>query len=242
MQLPSLLDSGRIVFPLAGPTLSVRESARRCPHLGGFEFPLSLRHFLNTPTPECPFRAGVRLQLKLLQHPKVSISTMVRSMIIFYRIDSVRVEVVSREDLQGPAFATLLDLDVGPCTSNQALAAEQTQLYQNRNNVNNNIDIAVYFVRQVLENGTDALNGCAAPTQTTTPSVAIAQIASRWTLAHEVGHKLGLNHIAGESCPPPEPPTRLMTGCGTGTIITDTPTLTRTEQDTMLESVLIQNF
>lgn len=245
--MPSLLDSGRIVFPTTGSTLSVKESARQC----GFGFPLSLRHFLNTPTRACPFLVGVRFHLKVLQEPDVSISTMVRSMITVFRTVRLRVEVGSHENLRGPGFATLLDLDVGPCTADQSLTTEQTQLYQNRNNVNNNKDIVIYFVRRVLKNNTMARAGCAAPKQPTNSSVAIAQTASRWTLAHEVGHKLGLNHIAGEStnCPPNGPPnclntcdsTRLMTGCGTD-LITGTPTLSITESNTMSQSPLRQFF
>src|SRR5215204_6196634 len=153
MQMPRLLDSGTVV---EGTPLSVKESARRCE----FEFPLSLRHFINAPTPECPFLAGVRLHLKVLQEPRVKISTMLKSMRIVFRTALLTVEVVSREtltalpnffaDKTGIAnFDALLDLDVGPCTSNQALTTEQTQLYQNRNNVTNNIDIVIYFVREV---------------------------------------------------------------------------------------------
>jgi hypothetical protein len=260
MQLPNLLDSGTIVFPRGGTTLSVKESARRCE----FAFPLSLRHFINNHTPTCPFLAGVRLHLKVLQEPNVSISTMLKSMRLVYRDVPLTVEVVSRETLTRlpnffpdktgiPNFDTLLDLDVGPCVFAQALTTEQTQLYQNRNNVNNNIDIVVYFVRQVLRNNTDALNGCADPRNVLPPNIAIAQTASRWTLAHEVGHKLGLNHITGEStnCPPGGPTdccntpdsTRLMTGCGTGLIpVGTTPSLVRTERDTMISSILVQDF
>jgi hypothetical protein len=249
MHLPSLLDSGTIVFPSEGTTLSVKESARRC----GFEFPLSLRHFINNPAPECPFLAGVRLHLKVLQEPNVPIATMLACMRLVYRTIPLTVEVVSREVLGGPGFATLLDLDVGPCESTQALTAEQTQLYQNRNNVNNNIDIVVYFVRQVLVNNTDTLFGCAAPGNKLPPNIAVAQIATRWTLAHEVGHKLGLRHITGESidCPPGVPPnccnkpdtTRLMTDCGTDLIPQGTiPALDRTERDKMISGILVQNF
>jgi hypothetical protein len=255
--MPSLLDDGRIVFPLQENASSVKESARRC----GFEFPLSLRHFLNTPTPECPFLAGVRLHLKVLQEPTVPISTMLRCMQLLYSPLALTVEVVSRQDLRGPVDVIggvigrddLLDLDVGPCETTQALTAEQTELYRMSDNVDDNHDIVVYFVRQVLENNTKTLNGCASPTSKLPPNIAIAQTASRWTLAHEVCHWLGLNHITGESvdCPPDGPPdccnnpdtTRLMTGCGTDLIPQGTiPTLDRTEQDKMISGPLIQNF
>ena len=55
-----------------------------------------------------------------------------------------------------------------------------------------------YFVRSTIP----GLNGCS-----THPDdvfgVAVTRIASVWTLAHEVGHVMGLQHISGENtdCP-----------------------------------------
>ena len=177
---------------------------------------------------------------------------MLKSMRIVFRTALLTVEVVSREtltalpnffaDKTGIAnFDALLDLDVGPCTSNQALTTEQTQLYQNRNKVNNNFHIVVYFVRRVLENGTDTMFGCAGPSDTLPISIAISEVATRWTLAHEVGHALGLQHVAGEACDPGDVSTNLMTGCGTDTII-GIPTLSQTEQSTMNAHPLVGNF
>lgn len=126
----------------------------------------------------------------------------------------------------------------------QAMTAEQTQLFGNRNFVGAN-EIAVYFVRSVLQNNTQALNGCAS-FPANRPSCVVAQAASAWTLAHEVGHVLGLAHISGENtnCPSTNPRccstpdfTRLMTGCGTGNI-TGTPTVSQVEINTMIASNL----
>jgi hypothetical protein len=63
----------------------------------------------------------------------------------------------------------------------------------------------------------------------------VTSIASDFTLAHEVGHVMGLNHTAGEVCST-TPPTTLMTGCGTGSIVTANPTLSAAEINQMLRS------
>jgi hypothetical protein len=112
----------------------------------------------------------------------------------------------------------------------QTPTADQTALFANRNDAGPN-DIVVYFVQSTIP----PLNGCAA-FPAGQPGAVVTQGASPWTMAHEVGHVLGLSHIAGESGPggPCSTPdfTRLMTGCGTGNI-TGTPTLTAGEGTTM---------
>lgn len=108
------------------------------------------------------------------------------------------------------------------------------QLFQNRNNVGKH-EIVVYFVNST----NPPTNGCAAHPDGK-PGAVVAAIASEWTLAHEVGHVLGLSHISGENahtdCTTPDF-TRLMTGCGTDNI-TGTPVLTKSEIHTMKSSDL----
>jgi hypothetical protein len=222
----SIRDSGKIVG-----TVSIRAVAQAC----NLQFPLSLRQFRNN-TPGCPFPRCNTIHIKVLQQPNIAIDTMLRNMRQVYSTANVRVAVGSRENLGGPPFAALLDVDVGPCQTGQAMTTEQNQLFGNRNFVGAN-EIAVYFVRSVLVNNTEVVNGCAA-FPANQPSCVIAQTASPWTLAHEVGHVLGLLHITGETCPPMgPPPTRLMTGCGTR-LITGTPTVSQGEINTMNASNL----
>jgi hypothetical protein len=228
--MPSLRDSGKLV----GRSASLRQVARQC-HL---PFPLSLRQFIRTPG--CPFTRCNRLHIKVLTNPTIPIETMLNRMREVYSTAGIRVEVVSRENLTGPTFTNLLDLDVpqdaqgNPCPAGQT-SNEHNQLFMNRNNVGDN-EIVIYFVRSTVP----ALNGCAS-FPNGQPGAVVTQNASLWTLAHEVSHVLGLSHIAGEhqGCPTTNPQccstpnfTRLMTGCGTGNI-TGTPTVDQNEINTM---------
>jgi Metallo-peptidase family M12B Reprolysin-like len=228
--MPSLLDSCRVVQLPA----SVRQLAREA----NLQFPLSLRQFIADQ--QCPFSQCVRIHLKTLQAPTVPVPTMLLLMRAVYATADIGVIVGSRETLSGPNFALLLDLDVGPCQRGTT-SAEQNQLFQSRANAGAN-DIVVYFTRSVLQNNATTLNGCAS-FPTGRPGVAVAQVASRWTMAHEVGHALGLNHFPRGTClpadcPPQAPaPTRLMTCCGTARIV-GTATISQGEIDTMRDSDL----
>jgi hypothetical protein len=132
----------------------------------------------------------------------------------------------------------LTDLDAGRCVRGE-VTQEQRDLFNNRTNVGTN-DIAVYFVRST--NGASGpLNGCAV-FPNGRPGCIVTRVASQWTLAHEVGHVLGLDHLTGENCGDPMyVPTRLMTGCGTGRI-TGLPTLSQNEMTTMDSSNLTINI
>jgi hypothetical protein len=132
----------------------------------------------------------------------------------------------------------LTDLDAGECVGGEA-TEEQRALFNNRSNVGSDA-IVVYFIRST--NGASGpLNGCAA-FPNGRPGCVVTRVASQWTLAHEVAHVLGLNHIADEDCTAPDyVPTSLMTGCGTGRI-TDVPTLSQEEIATMDDSPLTNNL
>lgn len=232
--MPSLRDSGKLV----GTFASLRETARQC-HLS---FPLSIRDFIATP--HCPFPRCNHLHLKVLTNPTVPIETMLNRMREVYSTAGIRVEVVSRETLTLPLLNAL---DIGGCARG-ITTAEQNQLFQNENGVTPGRranELVVFFVQSVIRSTGGTLNGCASHPGGR-PGAAIAQTASQWTLAHEVGHVLGLEHITGEhqGCPSSNPDccatadfTRLMTGCSTSNI-TGTPTVSRDEIETMTDSNL----
>ena len=129
-------------------------------------------------------------------------------------------------DLNDPAIAPLDDIDTGSCTGGSP-STEQRNLSDFRNNATAN-DVVIYFCRSVSKN-TGSLNGCASH-PVDRPMAVVASYASLYTMAHEVGHVLGLGHVDDNN--------RLMTENGTGNITNAPPDLIQEEIDTMLESPL----
>ena len=160
--------------------------------------------------------ACVRLHVKVIKQPNISINKMIAKMTQVYASVGINVLVGSTENLNLPA--TFLDIDVGGCTSGTT-TVEQNQLFAHRNNVGPD-DVVVYFVRSTVP----PFNGCASH-QAGQPSAVVASIASEWTLGHEVGHVLGLGHVSDKN--------RLMTGGGTSNITNPPPDLVSSEASTM---------
>jgi hypothetical protein len=230
--VPNLSDSCRVDrLPFR-----VKQSARDA----GMQFPLSLREFIRRAP--CRQTESVNLHLKFLftqigtqffqAVPDVAVRNLLVGMRTVYNTANIAVRVRSREDLRGPAFATLVDLDVGTCLLGGTVTAEQTQLFGNRNNAGPN-DIVIYFVRTA-----NGFFGCANH-PAGRPGAVVASVATQWTLAHEVGHVLGLIHC--DDPPPPNRPRetdRLMTGGGTNRITNPPPDLIASEVTTMQASPL----
>ncbi len=161
----------------------------------------------------------VRLHVKTVRAPNISINTMVANMVQVFATVGINVRLVSTEVLNLPA--TFLDVDVGSCTLGST-TTEQNQLFSNRNNAAAN-DVVVYFVRSTVP----PFNGCATH-PSGRPGAVVAATASQWTLAHEVGHVLGLRHVNDNN--------RLMTGNGTNNITNPPPDLVPGEASTMQSS------
>jgi len=181
------------------------------------------------------------LHLKVWSNPIVPIEKMLNRMREIYSTAGIGVVVATREDITSFNIVTSLrDLDVVPLCPSGQTTQEQDQLFSNRDNVGDR-ELAIHFVRVT----TPPLNGCAAHPDDISGAV-VTSIASQWTLAHEIGHVLGLSHISGEdtNCPSSNPNccstpdrTRLMTGCSTSKIV-GTPTIAQNEIDTLRSSNL----
>jgi hypothetical protein len=201
------------ILKLSGNTLNAPMMAQNGTRFGGWLLNTADNYFIIGE--EC-----VRLHVKILTNPNTSIDNMIVSMQRVYEAVGIRVHRASTENLNLPA---LNDLDVGSCTM-ASVTQEQTQLFANRNNAVPN-DVVVYFIRSTVP----PFNGCASH-PAGRPGAVVAQGATTWTLAHEVGHVLDLFHVSDNN--------RLMTGNGTANITNPPPDLISTEVNSMRKSVL----
>lgn len=165
---------------------------------------------------------SVRLHIKILSDPDTfSIEEAVKNTQDLYSAVGIHLMKMSTERLDLPL---LQDVYVGSCSRGDT-TLDQEKLFKNRNNAEAN-EIVAYLVRSTKP----ALNGCAAYPHGQ-PGVVIAGIASPWTLAHEIGHVLGLAHV--------NDPDRLMTGSGTNGITNLPPDISAEEAEVMLRSAFI---
>lgn len=169
----------------------------------------------------------VNLHVKVLTNPtSFTVAQMVTTMRNIYLDAGVNVVLRSTENLNAasPALVALNDVDTGTCTGGNA-SAEQQALSNFRANAGAT-DVVAYMCRTVTyDKGT--LNGCAS-FPAGRPMVVVASYASIYTLAHEVGHVLGLNHVNDSN--------RLMTGGGTANITNPPPDLIAAEIQAMKNS------
>jgi len=166
------------------------------------------------------FRSSIRVHLKLVTVPNILMAIMVNNFIAVFANAGIQVNIISTENLVGLP-PQLNNIDVGNCKMGKA-TTDVRNLYTNRNNVQGN-DITVYFVQSTIP----PLNGCAAHPRGL-PGAIVASGASPWTLAHEVGHVLNLNHVNDND--------RLMTGNGTGNITNPPPDFVAREVRRMFRS------
>lgn len=113
----------------------------------------------------------------------------------------IRIQVRSTEDMMGSRYAHLRLLYVGDCGLRPTPA--QVELFGQLTSPPG--EIAIYFVQATRP----PLNGCATHPHDRLGAV-VARLATRWTLAHEIGHVLGLAHVDDTA--------RLMTRNGTSQI------------------------
>lgn len=147
----------------------------------------------------------VRLLIKILSPPVIDVDEMLGAMQRIYAGANIFVEEGPRENLRIAPFDghAWEDFRIGKCRSGE-VTADQRALFQHRDGAQQG-DIVVYIVRAVIP----PMNGCAA-SPTDLPGAIVASRASPFTLAHEVGHVLGLAHV-GDS-------RNLMTNRGTARI------------------------
>jgi len=122
----------------------------------------------------------------------------------------VRIDVRGRRNVALPHLA---DLHVGDC--GDRITEDQTELFADRGQALDS-EIYLYFVRSTV----DAFNGCAGHPDGRPGAVVISH-ATIWTLAHELGHVLSLEHNSDDRY--------LMTVNGTASIVGSEPLLSRSD-------------
>jgi metallopeptidase family M12-like protein len=172
----------------------------------------------------------LNIHVKILTKPRPSrsVKKMIGAMKAVYDAANIDVKLVSNEvlNLDDHELATLNDLDIGTCTRNQP-TEEQKDLAQFRNGVPEG-EIVVYACHTL----SDVAAGCAVHPDNK-PMVAIsAEHATLYTLAHEIGHLLGLEHT------PTQGGNQLMTSGGTSGLV-PVPVLSPSEINTMRNSRLL---
>jgi hypothetical protein len=181
--------------------------------------------------PGQPFAAKVGLHVKLLTNPTPSVAARVTAMVALYGSVGIWVDLKSVQNLNLPGLA---DIDVGECitevgpigpipTGLYGTTDEQDELFAYRDFAEND-DVVVYVCKTVLGSG-GFLNGCAVYPNGQ-PGAVISARSTIWTMPHEVGHVLGLDHVGNTN--------RLMFGGGTANITNPPPDLTSDEADTMI--------
>ena len=109
---------------------------------------------------------------------------------VLFQPAGINLELASVETLSIP---DLMDYDSGPCRSDSS-TADQAALFRNRNGAVGR-DICAYWVRTITSQ-VGALAGCASHPPGV-PGLVMAQSTTRFCLAHELGHVLGLGHNPG---------------------------------------------
>ena len=138
----------------------------------------------------------VRLHFKSIGTPTVSEFTALRNMQRIYGRYAINAQFASGESLQisNAQALQLANVDAGTCTMGN-VSAEQTTLFGlgSLSHVGP-WEIVVYYVDRLTTTAGAALAGCAAH-PAGQPCAIVAAVGSPWTLAHEIGHVLGLRHV-----------------------------------------------
>jgi len=138
----------------------------------------------------------IRCHFKTLSAPQISESTQISTLTSILGAYGIGVEFVSGESLTLPSYNVrtypIVDVD---CRLSQTTSQQEDLFNQGNYTAIQPLDIVCYFVQTINNVDGLLLNGCAAH-PLFKPRVVLARTATLWTLAHEIGHVLGLAHVS----------------------------------------------
>ncbi len=173
----------------------------------------------DAPLPELTLRIHVRILAEPLHY---SIDEMVDAANRVFAQAGICVAVASEAWLDVPELDVI---GVGRCAP-EDLTPDQIRLFEEREGVPAG-EVVIYFVKRTFR----PVNGCAAHPEDA-PGALVTRTATRWTLAHELGHILGLGHVDDSR--------RLMIGSGTARITRFPPLLVPAEVEIIRGSPLLR--
>lgn len=171
---------------------------------------------------------SVNLHLRTIVLPDVTVDTLIDSCKKVFDQAKIAINLQSDDPLKlsPDDLVKFTAVKVHNCCAGNLVTAEQSALYALASGIDAK-DVVVFLVQDTDK----AMDGCAQHPKGR-PGALVTSICSKWTLAHELGHLFGLEHVNERS--------RLMFNRGTLGITSDPPVLTREEVDLVLKSDLVR--